>query len=207
MRSFGEQYECDWWQRTKETIPPFNNLLSIILYSDATTFDGLGKTSGHPIFLTLGNIPNSFRNLPEAKVLVGFLPKLQNCMNQTSSAFRSLQRESYHRCFKTLLFPLHKKPDALYFGVKGRAILFAPRISVFLADMLEANDVTATYKGARCKMPCHNCMIPLEKLNDMKLSSEEIIPRTKQKMQLAIKENRMKEVSVHNIENAFWLFK
>jgi hypothetical protein len=50
-------------------------------------------------------------------------------------------------------------------------------------------------------------MIPLEKLNDMKLSSEEIIPRTKQKMQLAIKENRMKEVSIHNIENAFWLFK
>jgi hypothetical protein len=76
MRSFGKQYECNWWQRTKETIPLFNNLLSIILYSDATTFDSLGKTSGHPIFLTLGNIPNSFCNLPEAKVLVGFLPKL-----------------------------------------------------------------------------------------------------------------------------------
>jgi hypothetical protein len=57
-RIFGELYEGDWWLKTEKTLPPLNNLLSIILYSDATTFDGLGKTSGHPVFLTLGNLPN-----------------------------------------------------------------------------------------------------------------------------------------------------
>ncbi|PKY58230.1 hypothetical protein RhiirA4_479965 [Rhizophagus irregularis] len=47
-------------------------------FEDATTFDGLGKSSGHPVFLTLGNIPNRVQNLPEAKILLGFLPKVQD---------------------------------------------------------------------------------------------------------------------------------
>ena len=53
QRIFDEQYECDWWLTAEKSVPLLQNLLSIILYSDATTFDGLGKTSGHPVFLTL----------------------------------------------------------------------------------------------------------------------------------------------------------
>ena len=86
-RIFGEPYEGDWWLKTEKTIPPLNHLLSVILYSDATTFDGLGKTSGHPVFLTLGNLPNWVRNLPEAKVLLGFLPKVQDTGIKTSENF------------------------------------------------------------------------------------------------------------------------
>ena len=59
-RIFGEPYEGDWWLETEKTLPPLNHLLSVILYSDTTIFDGLGKTSGHPVFLTLGNLPNWF---------------------------------------------------------------------------------------------------------------------------------------------------
>jgi len=44
--------------RNGKTLSPLNHLLSIILYSDATTFNGLGKMSGHPMFLMLGNLPN-----------------------------------------------------------------------------------------------------------------------------------------------------
>ena len=86
-RIFGELYEGDWWLKTEKTLPPLNNLLSIILYSDATTFDGLGKTSGHPVFLTLGNLPNWFRNSPESKVLLGFLPKVQGSGIKTTKSF------------------------------------------------------------------------------------------------------------------------
>ena len=103
MRIFGEPYEGDWWLETEKTLPPLNHLLSIILYSDATTFDGLGKTSGHPVFLTLGNLPNWVRNLPEAKVLLGFLPKVQDSGIKTTDVFRSLQREVYHKCFDIML--------------------------------------------------------------------------------------------------------
>ncbi|RGB30660.1 hypothetical protein C1646_765025 [Rhizophagus diaphanus] len=40
-------------------------------------------------------------------------------------------------------------PDVLFFGINGCQMTFAARISFFLADMLEADDVTATYKGAK----------------------------------------------------------
>jgi hypothetical protein len=147
-RIFGEPYECDWWLETEKTLPPLNHLLSVILYSDATTFDGLGKTSGHPVFLTLGNLPNWFRNLPEAKVLLGFLPKVQDSGIKTTESFRNLQREIFQKCFDIMLRPLLEKPDVLYFRVKGQPMYFAARISFFLSDMLEANEITATYKSS-----------------------------------------------------------
>ena len=98
--------------------------------------------------MTLGNLPNRVRNLPEAKVLLGFLPKVQDTGIKPSETFRSLQREVYHRCFNIILRPLLERPDALYFGIQGREMMFAARISLFLADMLEADEVTATYKSA-----------------------------------------------------------
>jgi len=86
-RIFGEPFEGNCWLETEKNLPSLNRLLSIILYSDATTFDGLGKSSGHPVFLTLGNIPNRVRNLPEAKILLGFLPKVQDTGIKTTESF------------------------------------------------------------------------------------------------------------------------
>ena len=125
IRIFGEVYEGNWWLETEKTLPPLNHLLSIILYSDTTTFDGLGKISGHPVFLTLGNLPNLIRNSPEAKVLIGFLPKVQDTGFKSSETFQNFQREVYHKCFKIMLQPLLEKPDALYFEIKGRELTFA----------------------------------------------------------------------------------
>ena len=55
-RIFEEQYNCLWWEREESSLLLGQRLLSIILYSDATTLDHMGKSSGHPIFLSLGNI-------------------------------------------------------------------------------------------------------------------------------------------------------
>ncbi|CAG8847949.1 27912_t:CDS:2, partial [Gigaspora margarita] len=66
-RIFGELYEGDWWLETEKTLAPLNHLLSTILYSDATIFDCLGKTSGHPVFLIFGNLPNWVRNSQNSK--------------------------------------------------------------------------------------------------------------------------------------------
>ena len=190
----------------EKTLPPLNNLLSIILYSDATTFDELGKTSGHPVFLTLGNLPNWVRNLPEAKILLGFLLKIQDLGIKTSESFRSFQRETFHKCFDIMLRPLLEKPDMLYFGINRRAVIFSAQISFFLADMLEANEVTSTYKGAQCKMPCHICMVLQNNLNNMDLSLEDIPFRTHENMKEIIRTGQEKEFSVHSVENAFWKF-
>src|SRR5881275_2561007 len=60
--------------------------LSIIIYSDSTTCDHLGKTSEHPIYISLGSIPNWMRNKPNSKVLVGYLPKLKAKDNTTRNS-------------------------------------------------------------------------------------------------------------------------
>jgi len=57
-RTYGEQFESEWWKITEKNIPIDNYLLSIIIYADATTCDHLGKTSEHPIYISLGNIPS-----------------------------------------------------------------------------------------------------------------------------------------------------
>ena len=91
-RVYGEQYNSGWWERVQRTIPNRGKVLSIILYSDATTCDYLGKPSEHPVYLTLGNIPTWHRNRPDAKVLLGYLPrrKSSNTSKKRSSSF-SLQ--------------------------------------------------------------------------------------------------------------------
>src|SRR5256885_511326 len=203
---FREPYEGNWWLKTEKDLPPLNHLLSIILYSDATTFDGLGKSSGHPVFLTFGNLPNWVRNSPESKILLGFLPKVQDTGIKPSEIFRSFQREVFHKCFNIILRPLLEKPDALYFGIKGQQMTFAARISFFLSDMLEADEITATYKAARCNMPCHTCMVLMKDLNNMKLVSDDMMPRTHENMQRIIRNGQEKEFSLHSVENAFWKF-
>ncbi|CAG8517915.1 1214_t:CDS:2, partial [Scutellospora calospora] len=182
-RVFGEPYERNWWLETEKTLPLLNYLLSIILYSDATTFDGFGKTSGHPIFLTLGNLPNWVRNSPNSKVLLGFLPNIKNTEIKTTEAFRNTQHKIYHKCLQIILHPLLEKSNTLYFGIRGQPVTFAARISFFISDMLEADEVTATYKAARCNMPCHTCMVLQNDLNQMNLELEKMLPRTPENMQ------------------------
>ena len=52
-------------------------MLSIILYSNITTLNYMRKSSRHPLFLSLGNIPNHQRKKPESKALIGYFQILK----------------------------------------------------------------------------------------------------------------------------------
>ena len=54
---YKEQNNGMWWKTTQNTLPIGSKILSIILYSDATNCDTLGKSQLHPIYLSLRNIP------------------------------------------------------------------------------------------------------------------------------------------------------
>ena len=205
IRTYGEQFESDWWNITEKNIPIDNQLLSIIIYADSTTCDHLGKTSEHPIYISLGNIPNWQRNKPDAKVLVGYLPKLKAKDNTTknSEAFQKLQRQVFQRCLRILLSPIMNQTD-MYFVVKNEIHVFTPKISVILADMVEAGTFTATYLPSTSKRPCYNCLINNKDLNNMVLSNINL--RTPEKMKEAISENQANEFSIHKEVNFFWQF-
>ena len=69
-----------WWKKTEESLPIGAKILSLILYSDATNVDSLGKSSLHlhSIYVSIGNIKNWRCNKPDAKQLLGYLPILES---------------------------------------------------------------------------------------------------------------------------------
>ncbi|RHZ72315.1 hypothetical protein Glove_243g3 [Diversispora epigaea] len=75
-KSYAEQNSGNWWKYAEASIPSSACILSLILYSDATTTDTLGKSSLHPIYISLGNIPTWRRNKEDAKQLLGYFPIL-----------------------------------------------------------------------------------------------------------------------------------
>ena len=56
-----------WWKNTENSLLTDAKLLSLILYSDAINVDTLGKSQLHPIYMTIGNIKNWWRNKPNVK--------------------------------------------------------------------------------------------------------------------------------------------
>jgi Plavaka transposase len=206
IKTYSEQFESNWWNITQAKIPVDNHLLSIILYADSTTCDHLGKTSEHPVYISLGNIPNWQRNKSHSKVLVGYLPKLKAKDNITknSESFRRLQRQVFQRCLRILLTPILNQND-MFFVINNEIYPFTPKISVILADMAEAATFTATYLPSTSKRPCCFCLISNEDLNNMTLSN--VILRTPEKMKEAIDLNQANELSIHADFNFFWNFK
>ncbi|RHZ85961.1 hypothetical protein Glove_58g88 [Diversispora epigaea] len=107
-KSYGEQFTGNWWKSVNASIPSVAKVLSIILYSDATTLDTLGKSSLHPIYISLGNIPTWRRNKEDAKQLLGYLPIIsaKDETEKKSSEFKILVRKTFHNSIKFLLEPL-----------------------------------------------------------------------------------------------------
>ena len=202
-RLFEEQYNCNWWRREELKLSVGQRLLSIIFYSDATTLDHMGKSSGHPIFLSLGNIPNSQRNKPESKALIGYLPilKTKDSKTKNSESFRKLQRTVFHQCLTILLQPILEGPE-LHFVVRHNAITFVPRISVILADMVEAYKFTNVYQPSTSKRPCGSCLISKDDLNNTELTHT--LPRTSYNMKQAISNGQAHKNSIHTEHNIFW---
>ena len=104
-----------------------------------------------------------------------------------------------------MLRPILKLKE-LELTIKDTQITFTSRISVFLADMLEANAITNTYKSTNCKMLCLICLVSVENLSNMNLSKEDIILRTPELMASVIQNGEVKNYSIHNQKNVFWDF-
>ncbi len=206
-RIYGEQYNSEWWERVQRTIPNNGKVLSIILYSDATTCDHLGKSSEHPVYLTLGNIPTWRRNRPDAKVLLSYLPRLKssNTSTKRSPSFRSAKQCLYQHAFDILTQPLLNYQHCGFDLQRDDISLWCfSFISILLGDLPENAALTLTYNSINCKYPCHQCLTPVGKLNDVGLNKDQITSRTPHTMKNAVARNLAKQYSLHNIENVFW---
>ncbi|RHZ59157.1 hypothetical protein Glove_365g188 [Diversispora epigaea] len=167
-KSYAEQNSGNWWKYTEASIPSSACILSLILYLDATTTDTLGKSSLHPIYISLGNIPTWRRNKEDAKQLLEYFLILfaKNEKEKTSSEFKKLVRETFHKSLKFLLDPLFENENGINYKINNRIIWFFPKISTIIGDWLEACTYLLTYKSASSNFPCYFCLVQKNDLID-----------------------------------------
>lgn len=212
-RVYSEQWTGLWWERVQELIggTGLKKILSIIIYSDATTLDHLGKSSEHPIYLSLGNIPNWRRNKNDAKVLLGFLPKLKPLHNRKNNkkSFASAKRILYQHCFNIITKPIYECSERNGLNIKTsmQTIWVFPFLSEFIGDLPEDASLTLTYNSSRCKRPCHMCIVTIDEINNPNLSQNQIGLRTHDNMQIVLSNNLFHEYSIYPIRNIFWKFR
>jgi hypothetical protein len=208
QRVYSEQFNGKWWEKTQNTFPSEANILSIILYSDATTCDQLGKTSEHPVYLTLGNIPSWRRNKPDAKVLLCYLPILKAKTNseKRSKRFLMAKKALFHHAFDIVMCPLLPYKDKGFDLQTNNGELWCfPFISTLLGDLSENATQTLTYSG-NGKYPCHKCLILNEDLNNLRLSDSQIELRTPEMMKNIVAQGDAHQYSIYNMKNIFWKY-
>jgi len=177
----------------------------LILYSDATNVDTLGKSQLHPIYVSIGNIKNWRRNKPDAKQLLGYLPILKagDSTERQSENFKNAVREAFHNSLKLLLNPL-LDDNGIDLTLDGKKIWFYLRVSTVIADWPEAATYCLTFKSSMSHLPCHFCLVARDNLADINLQDIDITPRTHVNMQQKFNQDLGKSVCIENVHNFFW---
>ncbi|RHZ80488.1 hypothetical protein Glove_134g73 [Diversispora epigaea] len=188
------EYFINYRPIKNSSIPSSACILSLILYSDATTTDTLRKSSLHPIYISLGNIPTWRRNKEDAKQLLGYFPILfaKNEKEKTSPEFKKLVRETFHKSLKFLLDPLFENENGIDYKINNRIIWFFPKISTIIGDWPEACTYSLTYKSA------------IQKNDLIDTMQDQIILRNHENIMEHFNNNTGHSISLEPVENYFW---
>ncbi|GET54420.1 hypothetical protein GLOIN_2v1783703 [Rhizophagus irregularis DAOM 181602=DAOM 197198] len=195
-QNFALSYENYEYNREK-SLPTGSKLLSIILYSDATTTDTLGKSQLHPIYISLGNNPIWRRNKQDAKQLLGYLPILE-------AANKDLIRNTFHKSLRHLLEPIILLKNGIDLFINNENTWFYPRVSTIIADWPEAASFCLVYKSSNSSLPCHSCLIKRDNLANINLSVNDVILRTHDEMRKYFENDTQKSVCIEFVPNFFW---
>src|SRR5829696_3970428 len=170
----------------------------------AITTDTLGKSSLHPIYISIGNIFTSRHNKSDAKQLLGYLPILtaKDESEKKSDDFKKLVRLTFHSSMKFLLDPLFVQ-NGVNLEVGTQTIWFFPRISTIICDWPEAAMFSLVYKATNSNFPCYFCLISKEFLANTNLSDDDVTLRNDENMKVYFKNNAGHDVSLKNVPNYF----
>ncbi|RHZ85339.1 hypothetical protein Glove_66g184 [Diversispora epigaea] len=201
---FAYDYE-DLVKSVNTSIPSVAKVLSIILYSDATTLDTLGKSSLHPIYISLGNIPIWRRNKEDVKQLLSYLPIIsaKDETEKKSSEFKILAHKTFHNSIKFLLEPLFENAS-IDLKIDDKRIWFYPRISTVICDWPEACTFSLTYKSSNLNYPCHFCLVSKDNLINTCLRKSQAVLCNKENMKKYYDNDTTKEASLEPVYNYFW---
>jgi hypothetical protein len=185
-------------------LPIGSKILSIILYSDATNCDTLGKSQLHPIYISLGNIPTWRRNKQDAKQLLGYLPIIK----KSSSITKQKVRQTFHKCLEILLEPIQNySQTGISLLINNTFVWFYPKVSTIIADWPEAATFCLTYKSTNSKYPCHFCLLNRDDIANTKCSKYDLVLRNHKNMRNYFNNDDEQSVCIEKIPNFFWNLK
>src|SRR4051812_33392846 len=69
---------------------------SLVVYSDSTNCDQLGRKSEHPLSITLGNIPEWHRQKLDARTIIAYLPKMTSTSHNNDNTFHLKKLQMFH---------------------------------------------------------------------------------------------------------------
>jgi hypothetical protein len=169
---------------------------------DATTCDILSKTSEHPIYLTLGNIPNWRRCKVDAKVLLAYLPRIKETNEYKNQKDYSITKHYlFQHLLEVLIEPIRSGGFDLY--TDDDIIWCYPFLSELLGDMPEHHSFTLTYSSPNCNMPCYACITLKDEFNNPLIDHSTIQLHTPAMMQNVLKNGDTTKYSLHNMKNVF----
>ena len=184
-------------------MPVASKILSIILYSDATNCDTLGKSQLHPIYMSLRNISTWRRNRQDTKQLLDYLPIIK-----TSTKNKPIVRQTFHRCLEVILNPIQKfSHSGTNLLINNKLIWTFPKVSIIITDWPEAATFCLTYKSTNSNHPCHFCLVNRDDLASTGFSKHDLVLRNHENMRNCLNNSEDKLVCIESIPNYFWNFK
>ncbi|KAF9527055.1 hypothetical protein CPB83DRAFT_895492 [Crepidotus variabilis] len=168
-RVYNEMPTAKWWHILQSKLPVGATLAPIIIATDRTQLTQFsGNKSAYPVYLTIGNLPKSYRQKPSnnACILIAYLSvEKLNCSEMTDLEHRSCVQCIFHKSMRIVLEPLKKagKEGVLMKSATGDQRQVHPVLVCYVADYPEQCLVTCTKYGT-----CPKCKQVADKLQDFK---------------------------------------
>ncbi len=124
-RAYSKQNTEIWREETEKSLPFNCKLLLIILYSDTTNVNSLGKSNLHPIYIIIENIKTWRRNKSDVKQLLGFLPILKS-NKRNLEKFKIASHKVFYKSLELLLKSILTLRNGIELTLENELICFYP---------------------------------------------------------------------------------
>ncbi|KAH0834916.1 hypothetical protein J3R83DRAFT_10591 [Lanmaoa asiatica] len=141
-----------------------------------------------------------------------FMPVKETQKDKHKPGFVNFKNAVWHSAFLVFLESLiiYSKTGFWFKGLDDILQLLFPIILILSSDY-EEQCVMALIRGLRSKFPCPVCLVPKDRLANLDFylfrnstQSRSVIETARAEDTVAAKETRLKEYSLHDVDNIFW---
>ncbi|KAF9235747.1 hypothetical protein BU15DRAFT_77676 [Melanogaster broomeanus] len=215
-RFIDEPWTADAFWNAQSQLPPGGKPLAFILYSDKTKLSTFGTAKAYPVVARLANLPVNIRNGNGrgGGRIVGWLPIVKESQkDKHKPAFVNFKNVVWHKAFNVLLESIIKYvKTGFWFECADKISRLLFPIILILSGDYEEQCVMALIRGLKSKFPCPVCLVPKDQLSQYGVyasrhasQSESVVTTARAEGTVAEKEAKLKEYSLRDVDNVFWM--